>query len=107
MIYRDFLHIEDVAGAIWAVARSNLGGVVNIGSGQPVTVREIVTQIGSILGKPDLINLGALPYRLNDPMFICANNQRLREGTDWEQKYDLVGGLHDTINWYREHGLNL
>ena len=47
---RDFLHVEDVAAAIWTVARSDLSGPVNIGSGQPVAVRDIVTQIGLILG---------------------------------------------------------
>ena len=100
---RDFLHIEDVASAIWAVSRSNLSGVVNIGSGNPVTVRDIVSQIGNILGKSDLIQLGALPYRPNDAMFICANNSLLRECTDWKPKYDLYSGLKDTISWYQEY----
>ncbi|WP_428977162.1 hypothetical protein [Microcystis aeruginosa] len=25
----DFLHVEDIASAIWAVAKSNVSGVVN------------------------------------------------------------------------------
>ncbi|MFM6322818.1 MAG: NAD-dependent epimerase/dehydratase family protein [Microcystis panniformis] len=100
---RDFLHIEDVASAIWAVAKSNVSGVVNVGSGQPVTVGQIALELGNLLGKPDLIHLGALPYRPNDPMFICANNELLRKKTDWTQKYNLTTGLNNTIEWYKDH----
>jgi nucleoside-diphosphate-sugar epimerase len=100
---RDFLHIEDVASAIWAVAKSNVSGVVNVGSGQPVTVGQIALELGNLLGKPDLIHLGALPYRPNDPMFICANNELLRRKTDWTQKYNLTTGLKNTIEWYKDH----
>ncbi|BBH41878.1 UDP-glucose 4-epimerase [Microcystis viridis NIES-102] len=100
---RDFLHIEDVASAIWAVTKSNVSGVVNVGSGQPVTVGQIALELGNLLGKPDLIHLGALPYRPNDPMFICANNELLRKKTDWTQKYNLTTGLKNTIEWYKDH----
>jgi len=103
---RDFLHIEDVASAIWAVAKSNVSGVVNVGSGQPVTVGQILLELGNLLGKPDLIHLGALPYRPNDPMFICANNELLIKKTDWTPKYNLTTGLKNTIEWYKVH-LNL
>ena len=34
---RDYLHIEDVASAVCAVAQSKLNGPINIGSGEPVT----------------------------------------------------------------------
>jgi len=99
----DFLHTEDVASAILAVARSPLTGVVNIGSGQPIPVKEIVLQISHILGKPELINFGALPYRPNYPMFTCANNSLLKEKTDWRQKYDLHSGLQNTVEWYKNN----
>lgn len=100
---RDFLHIEDVASALLEIAKSQLTGIVNIGSGQPITVREIALTLGKILGKTNLINFGALPYRPNDPMFICANNYLLKEQTNWQIKYDLETGLTDTINWYKNH----
>ena len=100
---RDFLHVEDVAAAIWAVARSELSGPVNIGSGKPVTVRDIVTKIGTILDRPELITLGALPYNASDPMFICANNRRLTENTSWVPRYDLEQGLRHTVEWWRAH----
>lgn len=99
---RDFLHVEDVASAICAVANSKLTGAVNVGSGQPVRVRDIVRKLGEITGREDLIEFGALPYRESDPMFVCANNRRLVENIDWKPQYDLETGLRDTADWWRK-----
>jgi len=100
---RDFLHVEDVALAAWAVARSGLSGPVNIGSGEPVTVREIVTTIGAVLNRPELIALGALPDRASDPPFVCADNRRLVENTGWAPRYGLEEGLGHTVAWWQAH----
>jgi nucleoside-diphosphate-sugar epimerase len=98
---RDFLHIADVASAVWAIAESDLHGPVNVGSGQPVSVRDIVTTIGAILDRPDLLQLGAIPYSPTDPWFICANNRRLVQATGWAPRYTLEEGLRHTIAWWQ------
>src|SRR5262245_24968903 len=97
---RDWLHVADVASAAWAVAQSTLSERCKIGSGQPITVRQVVETIGDLLGKPELPELGALPYRADDPMFVCANNRRLLE-TGWTPRFDLKQGLLDAINWWK------
>jgi nucleoside-diphosphate-sugar epimerase len=98
---RDYLHVEDVASAIWAVAQSELCGPVNIGSGQPVTVREILSRIGGITGNREMIKFGALPYRASDPLYVCADNRRLTEGTPWAARFSLEEGLRDAVEWWR------
>jgi nucleoside-diphosphate-sugar epimerase len=98
---RDYLHVEDVAGAVCAIVRSNLTGPVNIGSGQPVTVREIALRIGELLGRADLIALGAQPYIPGDPMRIVADNKRLRDGAGWKARFNLDEGLRQTIEWWK------
>jgi nucleoside-diphosphate-sugar epimerase len=97
---RDFLHVEDVARAIVAVALSDLRGVVNVASGQPTTVRHVVTRIGEMLGRSELIEFGALPTHPSDPMFICGRNHRLMS-TGWAPTYDLEKGLQHTITWWQ------
>ena len=42
---RDFLHVEDAASAFVALLDSDVSGIVNIGSGEAVTVRHIVETI--------------------------------------------------------------
>lgn len=104
---RDFLHVDDVAGAVWAVAKSGASGAVNVGSGEPVTVTEIVTKIAEILGRADLLELGAIPPRPWDAPYICADNRKLREETPWKRKYTLDAGLRNTVEWWRNVGLTL
>lgn len=98
---RGYLHVEDVAAAIWATTKSGLSGVVNIGSHNPVKVAEIVRQIGKILGKTEQLLFGAVPYAPSEPMFICADNRLLRERTVWKPKFDLEKGLSQTIAWWK------
>ena len=100
---RDYLHTADAAAAVWAAAQSGMKGAVNIGSGKPVAIGELAVQIGALLGRPDLIRLGDLPYRQGDPMFVCANTQLLHNTTGWKPHYDLQEGLRETIEWWHKH----
>ncbi len=97
---RDFLHVEDVAAAVCAVAESRLDGCVNIGSGESPTVGEIVTRIGELGGRPDLIRLGAVPYYAGESMWIEADNAKLRS-TGWRRKHGLEAGLRHTLDWWK------
>lgn len=98
---RDFLHVDDVASAICAIARGDLAGAVNIGSGVPVAVRDLVTTLGRLCGASDRVRLGALPYRAGDPMFVCANSAKLRT-TGWRPRFDLESGLRDTMDAFKK-----
>jgi nucleoside-diphosphate-sugar epimerase len=98
---RDFLHIEDVASALCAIGRSGVEGPVNIGSGRPVSVADVAREIGGLLERPDLLQLGARPAPPGDPPFICANAERLRRETGWLPRYDLREGLRQTMEWWR------
>ena len=77
---RDFLHIEDVASAVCAIAGSKLTGAVNIGSGVPTNVREIALKIGEI--SPALIcsRSAPRPYGPTEPMDSLADNTKLSCG---------------------------
>jgi nucleoside-diphosphate-sugar epimerase len=97
---RDFLHVADVGDAIARVALSDLRGPVNIGSGQPVTVRTLVAAIAEILGASDRVAYGAIPHRPGDPPYVCADNAKLRS-IGWAPQHDLRGGLAATVAWYR------
>jgi len=102
---RDFLHVEDVGAGIFEAAKAGLTGIVNVGSGQPVTVRKIVETIGENLGRLELVNFGARPYNPTDPPFVVANNARLKTETEWKQKWSLEAGLGQTISWWREQAV--
>jgi len=99
---RDYLHVEDAGAAIRLVAESDLTGVVNIGSGTEITIRELVTTLAAIIGCPELVDFGGRDYPPGDPMRVGADNTRLRQNTVWEQQYDLSSGLAQTVAWWRQ-----
>jgi nucleoside-diphosphate-sugar epimerase len=97
---RDYLHIEDVASAVSAVAQSKLTGAVNIGSGVSTTVAEISMKIGELIGRSELVKLGALPYSPTEPMHIVSDNAKLKS-TGWKPRHSLDEGLRRTIEWWQ------
>jgi len=101
---RDYLDVRDVASAVVTVALSEISGPVNIGSGQPVTIAEVANEIARQLGRPDLLQFGAIARSAEDPDRIVANVNLLTTKTDWRRKYSLTEGLSSAIDWWRDLG---
>jgi nucleoside-diphosphate-sugar epimerase len=74
-------------------------GIFNVCSGRPVPVRQVVATIADLIGRPDLVQFGALPCRAWEPPMICGDNARLRS-LGWQPCYSLEEGLSNAI---REH----
>ena len=75
---RDFIATEEAGEAIAALALSPVEGAVNIGSGEPRSILDMVTAIATEFGRPDLLAAGALPDRPDDPPALLPNLTRLR-----------------------------
>ena len=100
---RDFLHVRDVAAAFVALVDSDVRGAVNIGSGEALTVRDLVLGIGEQIGRPELIALGARPLSPRDPPRVVANAGRLRDEVGFRPRFTWHDGIRDTIAWWRTH----
>lgn len=97
---RDYLHVEDVASAVCAVAESRLEGCVNIGSGEAPTIKSLAGRLGELAGRPDLLQFGAVDYYPGEPMRIQAETAKLRS-TGWTPTYDAASGLRQAFEWWR------
>src|SRR5258706_11661629 len=97
---RDYLHVEDVASALWFIAQNQLSGIFNVSSGNPITIHDLMELIGDILSKSELIQFGAIPYRDWEPMYICGDNNKLRN-LGWQPHIQLQEGLRETITWWQ------
>jgi len=100
---RDFLYVEDVASAFVSLLESKVESAVNIASGVPVSIKEVVSKIAEKLGRSDLIRLGAIPVNSSEPPLLVADAGRLINEVGWKPKYDLDSGLEQTIQWWKEH----
>lgn len=99
---RDYLCLADVASAFAVLAASDAEGVFNIASGVPLTMAHLLKTTADILGRPDLLELGAVPYRFWEPRFICGDNRRLC-GLGWKPQLTLAEGLWVTADWWKHH----
>lgn len=101
---RDYSHVADVAGALWALAVSGVEGPVNVGSSEAVSVASLAERIAGLLGRPDLLRLGGRPPLPGEPPFLVANTDRLRNEVGWRPRFDLTAGLAETVEWWRSLG---
>ena len=99
---RDFLYVEDVAEAFVTLLVSNCVGAVNVASGIPVALRDVVHEIGERTGPGHSAQFGALPVPANEPRLLVANVSRLADEVGWHPKYPLGAGLDRTVAWWHE-----
>jgi UDP-glucose 4-epimerase len=89
---RDYLHVEDLAATHLAAARALAEGralerVYNLGSGEGVSVREIMTTIAEVTGidfEPEIA-----PRRTGDPARIVASGELAARDLGWTMTHDL------------------
>lgn len=93
---RDFLHVSDAAGAFAALLDNRLPGPVNIGSGVPSTVRQVVESIAELAGRPGAVDFGAVPMPHGEPPFLVADITRLKTA-GWRPAKSLAAGLAESV----------
>jgi nucleoside-diphosphate-sugar epimerase len=98
---RDFMHVDDVAAAIVAIHDSSFEGAVNVASGQPVTIRDLVDEIGQQLNAMELLNYGARPMPAHEPIEVSADVSRLRDIIGFTPRHDLASGIAQTIEAWK------
>lgn len=98
---RDLLYVSDVAEALVSLLVSPVTGPVNIGSGQPVMLRDAVTQIAEMIGRPHLLRLGARPMPPGEPPLLVADTGRLNNEVRWTPRVSLRDGLQQTVAYWR------
>ncbi len=100
---RDFLYIVDAAHALITLLDSEVLGPINIASGKPVALRELILNIaGGIEDQINLVQLGSISTPLNDPHFIVADVNYLTNKVGWLPRFEFGEGLDLTIRWWRE-----
>ncbi len=100
---RDYLHTDDIASALVALAAGGCEGVYNVCSGRPATIAELMREVGRLLGHEELIRFGTRAPGQYEPPVIVGDNRRLREATGWRPARTLAEGLAETVAWWKAH----
>jgi nucleoside-diphosphate-sugar epimerase len=94
---RDFLYIDDAIDGLIAVAGAPAarGLVLNVASGEPRTVRSVLSELRGVIGRGS-IDFGARPRREGEPPALVADTRRIRSVTSWRPALTLTEGLRRT-----------
>jgi nucleoside-diphosphate-sugar epimerase len=98
---RDFLLSSEAAAAMAALLDGEVTGPVNVGSGYGVSVRRLVELVGEAAGRSDLLRMGALPDRADEPPRVVADARRLQHEVGWGPSGELVAWVEETVGWWR------
>jgi CDP-glucose 4,6-dehydratase len=102
---RDYLHASDAADAYVKVAESLPGAsgqAWNVGSGSPVSVRDITNRLIEVSGRdlePEIRGKGK-PHGEIDCQHL--DSTLIRERLGWEPRTSLDDGLEEAWSWYRQ-----
>jgi len=104
---RDFTYVADTARGLIATLLSDLpdGDVVNVGSNETHSVRELVARIAPLLGREDPV-IKTDPRRLRrfDVQCFQCDASKLRERSGWRPTVGLDEGLKRTVDWFLQNG---
>lgn len=107
---RDFTFVEDTVRAFDAIFRSPglVGEVTNIGMGTEITMHDLATLIGDLVGRR--VNVAVEVDRIRPPDSeverLCCDNTKLLTRTDWRPLFTLETGLAATIAAFRDRPLD-
>jgi UDP-glucose 4-epimerase len=98
---RDFVYVSDVADALIRAADTPgvSGRVYNVGTGNSVTLLELIAELNAILGT------SAVPVhgepRAGDIRHSRARIERIRADLGYAPRVAFAEGLRKTLDWYR------
>lgn len=97
---REFLHVDDLAAAcLFALELANPPDLMNVGSGEEVTIRELAEAVKAATGSTAKIEWDATKPD-GTPRKLC--DTALIRSLGWKPTIDLKKGLEMTVASYRE-----
>ena len=102
---REFLHVDDLSDAIeFLIESTEVPNLINVGSGQEVTIRELVTLLVGITSfEGEVIFDSSMPD--GNPRKLLDSSKLNQMG--WNNSIDLNSGLESTYKWFMKNEFNL
>ncbi len=98
---REFLHVDDLAEACYTCMEVyNDSELINIGTGEDVTIKELAETIKNVVGYENSIKWDT--DKPNGTPRKVLNVDKIKS-LGWEPKINLREGIESTYQWYREN----
>ena len=99
---REFNYIDNIIDGILFLNKKIKHRIepVNIGSNQPISIKNLVQKIHKFTNSKSKLKIGSLRYRPNEIWNMQANNKFII-AKGWKPRISFDEGLKQTISWYR------
>lgn len=99
---RDFVHVLDIAQAHLLALRyleaGNPSEIFNLGTGNGVSVKEMVAAVELVTGKK--VNVVIAPDRPGDPSILVANSAKAQQILGWQPQFSDIEHIVHTANTF-------
>ena len=101
---KDYIYIDDLAAAVGIIVESYTEGIVNIGTGEGISVKNLALKAADSVGKSGAL-VECAEEAFNDPNpFVVADIGRLK-ALGWQPTVDLREGLYRELQYLRKAGV--
>jgi UDP-glucose-4-epimerase GalE len=101
---RDYVHVTDLASAhilaLDALRAGRPSMAYNLGSGRPVSVRQVVDAVARVTGRRVPATTG--PRRAGDPAVLFASSERIKRELGWTPRYEDLDVIVETAWRWRD-----
>lgn len=100
---RDFTHVDDITRGVLAASDLSKKGfrAFNLGSGNPITLRDLVAGLAKATGQTPAVQSAAQP--LGDVDATYADIQRAKTELGWQPQIRIDDGLKTVVDWVRNN----
>ena len=103
---RDYTYVEDIVDGIckscdYVVNNDNVYEILNLGSNNPISLKEMINTIGEVLNITPEIDV--LPMQPGDVDRTYADITKAKNLLGYEPKTTFKEGIKEFVNWYRKN----
>ena len=99
----DYLYSEDCAEAFIALAKRGISGKAYVlGKGEPLKLRDYITEIYRAVSPEQELVFGERPYNENQVMYLLADISDLVKDTGYIPETSFKEGIQKTVAWFKE-----
>lgn len=103
---RDYTYVDDIVDGIckscdYVINNDNVYEIINLGSNNPVSLKEMINTIGEVLNVEPKIE--ALPMQPGDVDRTYADISKAKKLLGYSPKFTFKEGIQKFIDWYKDN----
>ena len=102
---REFNYIENIIDGFILAAKEDkaIGEIINLGSGQDISIKNLILKIHELTNSRSKLSIGSLEYRPTEIWKMFCENSKSRNILGWKPNISFEEGLKKTIKWYKNY----